>query len=141
MLLDNYFIRHMQGFAWYLSAKYHALLVFIEHRYYGESMPFGSTSYKDASHFQFLTSEQALADFSDVITDIKVLKSNAELELNCTKPQTAFIHYFILQKQLNTTVPAFAIGGSYGGRYYRPTQLGRGHSVLQLSRQQLPHNL
>lgn len=47
--------------------------MFIEHRYYGESLPFGSDSYKDAEHLNFLSSEQALADFATIITDIKVL--------------------------------------------------------------------
>lgn len=61
-----------QGFAWDLAANFHSLLVFIEHRFYGESLPFGPASYQDAEHLQFLSSEQALADFATVITDLKV---------------------------------------------------------------------
>lgn len=55
-----------------LSARLKALVIFIEHRYYGESLPFGKDSYQDKYHLGYLTSEQALADFATLITDIKV---------------------------------------------------------------------
>lgn len=61
-----------QGFAWDLAATYHGLLIFIEHRYYGESLPFGSSSYQDTQHLNFLSSGQALADFAVIITATKV---------------------------------------------------------------------
>ena len=61
-----------QGFAWDLASTFQGLLIFVEHRYYGESLPFGSASYQDAQHLNFLSSEQALADFVDVIADVKV---------------------------------------------------------------------
>ena len=55
-----------------LSVHFKALIVFIEHRYYGESLPFGADSYKDADHLQYLNSQQALADFASGIKAIKV---------------------------------------------------------------------
>ena len=61
-----------QGFTWDLAATYHSLLIFIEHRYYGKSLPFGPLSYQDPSHLNYLSSGQALADYATVITDIKV---------------------------------------------------------------------
>ena len=61
-----------QGFIFDLSAKLNALVVFIEHRYYGESLPFGNASYQDKEHLGYLTSAQALADFALLITDVKV---------------------------------------------------------------------
>ncbi|XP_047127027.1 lysosomal Pro-X carboxypeptidase isoform X1 [Hydra vulgaris] len=79
------------GFMWDIAEEFSAMLVFAEHRYYGESMPFGSDSYKDASHLGYLTSEQALADFAVLIDYIKV-----------SVPATS-------------ESPFIAFGGSYGG--------------------------
>ena len=61
-----------QGFIFDLSAELSALVIFIEHRYYGESLPFGPASFKDKQHLGYLTSEQALADFAILITEVKV---------------------------------------------------------------------
>ncbi|KAH9660410.1 prolylcarboxypeptidase-like protein [Citrus sinensis] len=62
------------------------------HRYYGDSMPFGSfdEAFRDANTLGFLSSTQALADCAQLITDVK---RNLSAE-NC---------------------PVIAIGGSYGG--------------------------
>jgi lysosomal Pro-X carboxypeptidase len=45
-------------------------VVFAEHRYYGTSLPFGNKSF-DLPYIHYLTSEQALADFAYIITDLK----------------------------------------------------------------------
>lgn len=79
------------GFMWDIAPEFNALLVFAEHRYYGKSMPFGADSYKNKTVLNFLTSEQALADFAELITFIKA-----------TIPGTA-------------GSPVVAFGGSYGG--------------------------
>lgn len=44
-----------------------------QHRYYGESLPYGSRdeAYKNATTLSFLTAEQALADYAVLITDLK----------------------------------------------------------------------
>lgn len=57
------------GFMWDLVKEIPGTLVFCEHRFYGKSMPFGnqSNSYKSPEHLGYLTSEQALADFADLV--------------------------------------------------------------------------
>ncbi|KAJ6367298.1 hypothetical protein OIU77_003618 [Salix suchowensis] len=61
------------GFVWEIAPLFGAMVLFPEHRYYGESVPFGSReeAYKNASTFSYLTAEQALADFAVLITDLK----------------------------------------------------------------------
>ncbi|GFR73280.1 lysosomal Pro-X carboxypeptidase, partial [Elysia marginata] len=76
---------------WDIAPQFNAMLVFAEHRYYGKSMPFGADSYKNKTVLNFLTSEQALADFAEIINFIK-----------STVPGAA-----------GSRVVAF--GGSYGG--------------------------
>ncbi|XP_066377050.1 uncharacterized protein [Miscanthus floridulus] len=78
------------GFMFDIAPKFGALLVFIEHRYYGESLPFGDDSYNSAKTEGYLTSTQALADFAILITS---LKRNLSAE----------------------TAPVVVFGGSYGG--------------------------
>jgi len=64
-----------------------AALVWAEHRYYGQTQPFGKESGK---HLQYLTMEQALADYAQLIRFLKRTWNSEE-----------------------STVVAF--GGSYGG--------------------------
>ncbi|XP_057313778.1 lysosomal Pro-X carboxypeptidase-like [Hydractinia symbiolongicarpus] len=79
------------GFMWDIAPEFSAMLVFAEHRYYGESLPFGKDSYKDSLHLGYLTSEQALADYASLIDHIRK-----------TIPTTK-------------SSPFIAFGGSYGG--------------------------
>jgi len=67
-----------KGFVWELAERFKALVVFAEHRYYGESLPFGNQSF-NLKNIHYLTSEQALADFAYIITD---LKSKNEFKLS-----------------------------------------------------------
>ncbi|KAG1358947.1 lysosomal Pro-X carboxypeptidase [Cocos nucifera] len=78
------------GFMLDIAPKFHALLVFIEHRFYGESMPFGKKSYESAEALGYLTSTQALADYAVLI---RSLKQNLSAEAS----------------------PVVVFGGSYGG--------------------------
>ncbi|KAK2994317.1 hypothetical protein RJ640_009458 [Escallonia rubra] len=78
------------GFMLDIAPKFQALLVFIEHRFYGESMPFGNDSYKSAETLGYLNSQQALADFAVLI---RSLKQNLSSEAS----------------------PVVVFGGSYGG--------------------------
>ncbi|CAH8849494.1 unnamed protein product, partial [Trichobilharzia szidati] len=79
------------GFIWKLAQELNASVVFAEHRYYGESLPFGNVSFKDRSHFGYLTAEQALADFVLLINQLRT-------NYSCF-----------------TSSPVIAFGGSYGG--------------------------
>ncbi|CAI5964176.1 unnamed protein product [Closterium sp. NIES-65] len=56
-----------------IAVEFGALVVGPEHRYYGESMPFGSEkeSFSNASTRAFLTTEQAMADMAVLLTALK----------------------------------------------------------------------
>ena len=67
-----------------------ALLVYAEHRYFGESMPFGEQSF-DLQNVGFLSVAQALADYALIVQELK--------------------------RELNLQNAVFiAVGGSYGMR-------------------------
>ncbi|KAL5704267.1 lysosomal Pro-Xaa carboxypeptidase [Ranunculus cassubicifolius] len=59
------------GFMTDNAPRFKALLVYIEHRYYGESMPFGEESYHNSSTLGYFSSTQALADYAELIIDLK----------------------------------------------------------------------
>ncbi|KAL1345520.1 hypothetical protein HN51_019248 [Arachis hypogaea] len=80
------------GFLTDNAASFSALILYIEHRYYGKSMPFGSRkeAMKNASTIGYFNSAQALADYAQVIIHVK--------------------------KTLHAkNSPVIVIGGSYGG--------------------------
>nr|DAD27633.1 TPA_asm: hypothetical protein HUJ06_029101 [Nelumbo nucifera] len=80
------------GFLSENAPKFNALIVFIEHRYYGKSVPFGSRdeAFRDASTLGYFSSSQALADYAEIILAIK---KNLSAERS----------------------PVIVVGGSYGG--------------------------
>ncbi|KAG8644685.1 hypothetical protein MANES_11G154400v8 [Manihot esculenta] len=74
------------------AVRFNALLLYIEHRYYGKSIPFGSReeALKNGSTRGYFNSAQAIADYAEIILHVK--KSfRAE------------------------NSPVIVIGGSYGG--------------------------
>ncbi|VAI93033.1 unnamed protein product [Triticum turgidum subsp. durum] len=78
------------GFMFDIAPQFGALLVFIEHRFYGESQPFGNDSSQSPDTLGYLTSTQALADFAVLITSLK-------------------------QNLSAVDAPVVVFGGSYGG--------------------------
>lgn len=79
------------GLMWYWAHDFGAMIVFAEHRFYGVSLPYGSTFNETPSHFGYLTSEQALADYAELLTYMKETIDGAE------------------------NSPVIVFGGSYGG--------------------------
>uniref|UniRef100_A0A1Y9HDP7 Lysosomal Pro-X carboxypeptidase n=1 Tax=Anopheles funestus TaxID=62324 RepID=A0A1Y9HDP7_ANOFN len=79
------------GFMWELAPKLKATLLFIEHRFYGHSLPFGNTSFDSPKNLGYLNSEQALADFALVLRTLNPINGT------------------------NRARPVIAFGGSYGG--------------------------
>jgi lysosomal Pro-X carboxypeptidase len=77
------------GLMWENAAEFGAMLVFAEHRYFGQSKPFGASHASE--HLQFLSTAQALADYAVLITHLKedVLRQRS--------------------------LPVIGFGGSYGG--------------------------
>lgn len=57
-----------------LAQEFGALVVFGEHRYFGESLPFGDFSY-ETENLKMLTVEQAMFDYVDLIKKIKTEES------------------------------------------------------------------
>ncbi|KAJ6853763.1 lysosomal Pro-X carboxypeptidase-like [Iris pallida] len=81
------------GFMFDVAPDFKALLLFIEHRYYGESIPFGGdkdVAFANATTLGYLSTTQALADYATLITDLKK---------NLSSEQS----------------PVVVLGGSYGG--------------------------
>jgi lysosomal Pro-X carboxypeptidase len=77
--------------------RMNALLIEVEHRYYGKSFPFTNLT---TSNYQYLTMEQVMADTKSIVEAVRA---------NYSVPQG---------------VPAVVLGGSYGGQlaiYHRIT--------------------
>lgn len=83
------------GFLCEISPVFNALLVFVEHRYYGKSLPFGKSSFDNLEKLKYLSTAQALADFVCVIDELKKI--------------------YLADMVTNDTFPIVAFGGSYGG--------------------------
>ncbi|XP_042898313.1 dipeptidyl peptidase 2 isoform X1 [Parasteatoda tepidariorum] len=77
------------GYMFKIAPQFQALVVFVEHRYYGKSLPFGQDSFQPKS-IGLLSIQQALADYAFFLKSYKK-KLNAD---DC---------------------PVIAFGGSYGG--------------------------
>lgn len=60
------------GFLWEAAEKLQAMVVFAEHRYYGESFPFGSPETAlSPQNISYLTVEQAMEDFNTLQVHIR----------------------------------------------------------------------
>ncbi|XP_054167526.1 lysosomal Pro-X carboxypeptidase-like [Oppia nitens] len=87
---DIFMFANNTGFMWENARRFRAMVLFAEHRYYGKSIPFGKLD-RNLQHLGYLTTEQALADFAELLEFI-----------NDTEPKAA-------------NSPVVTFGGSYGG--------------------------
>ncbi|GMN56144.1 hypothetical protein TIFTF001_025260 [Ficus carica] len=80
------------GFLTDNAPEFKALLIYIEHRYYGKSVPFGSReeALRNASTLGYFNSAQAIADYAEVLLHVK-------------------------QRFQAEESPVIVVGGSYGG--------------------------
>ncbi|KAJ6247425.1 protease s28 pro-x carboxypeptidase-related [Anaeramoeba flamelloides] len=78
------------GYPVELASKYNALVVSLEHRYYGVSLPFGEESHTN-ENLQYLHTEQVLEDFAQ------------------------FRHHIFEKYNLASTTKVFGFGCSYSG--------------------------
>lgn len=102
---------------WEIAQEFQALLVFAEHRYYGESMPYGNSSFANQSRLGYLTSQQALADYVDLITFLK--QSNGTQKEHQHRHQKSHkssdARLAADRGNRSSSNPTIAFGGSYGG--------------------------
>lgn len=89
------------GFMWEQGSEFNALLVFAEHRYYGESMPYTQDEIIDSTaKLSYLTTDQALEDYAVLIDYL-------------SKNTWGYSHQFSADSSDDSAIIGF--GGSYGG--------------------------
>ncbi|KAI2800141.1 hypothetical protein BLOT_014051 [Blomia tropicalis] len=88
---DIFSFANNTGFMWENAPRFNAMNLFMEHRYYGESLPYGNKSFNELKYKGYLTVEQALADYAEFVTEFKQHTPGAR------------------------DSPVIVIGGSYGG--------------------------
>eukprot|EP01083_Nonionella_stella_P254060 873548_1 len=89
------------GLMWEQAENFNALLIFAEHRYYGESLPYSQEDIiDDTQKLKYLTTDQALQDYAVLID---YLKHNT----------FGYAHEFNGQSSIQS--PIIGFGGSYGG--------------------------
>jgi lysosomal Pro-X carboxypeptidase len=87
---DIFMFANNTGFMWENAKQFNAMVLFPEHRYYGQSIPYGKLN-RNLSDIGYLTTEQALADFAEFLQHIKDTVPGAQKS------------------------PVVVFGGSYGG--------------------------
>ena len=105
------------GLMWEMAAQEstNALLVFAEHRYYGLSRPKDMDDVKKSprDRLAYLTSEQALADYADLLRHVKERDIPEIIDARFANEQKTKANAFERYDAERVAVVAF--GGSYGG--------------------------
>ncbi|KAI5632057.1 serine carboxypeptidase s28 domain-containing protein [Phthorimaea operculella] len=104
---------------WDIAEEFKAKIVFAEHRYYGESMPFGNKSLHN-ENIGYLTAAQALADYADLINYLQGDKLSPSYPVIAFGAPQALADYadlinYLQGDKLAPSYPVIAFGGSYGG--------------------------
>ena len=106
------------GWMFELAESFNAALVFVEHRFYGRSMPWdgnATLSYANFSTLSLLTSEQAIADYVQFVEWMRDGGKDNE------------VGPFSACRGNCSSIPVIVFGGSYGGMlaawYHRSTAL------------------
>lgn len=99
--IQSYVNETYSGFVWQLSQKLGAKLVFAEHRYYGSSIPLSSFSY------QYLSSQQALADFALLASNLSSASSPSRV-IAVGGSYSGMLAVWLRQKFPNVFYGAFA---------------------------------
>ena len=106
------------GLMWEMSASQgtRALLVFAEHRYYGRSRPSAMDDVSEAprDRLAFLTAEQALADYAELLSHVK-RNDLPRIIRGRTRRETAGASSRVSAFDVDPSVAVVAFGGSYGG--------------------------
>ncbi|CAH1109171.1 unnamed protein product [Psylliodes chrysocephalus] len=111
------------GFLFDIAPTFNAMIVFIEHRYYGRSLPFGNTSFASLENLRYCMSTQALSDFAYLLND---LKKNLSDTSHATGPFIAFGGYYagtlsallrlrypdLIKGAITSSAPMFYLPGS-----------------------------
>ena len=105
------------GWMFELAQSFNAMLVFVEHRFYGRSMPWGGNetlSYANVSTLSLLTSEQAIADYVHFVDWMRAGGDESE------------VGPFTPCRGNCSSIPVIVFGGSYGGMlaaWYAPAHI------------------
>ena len=94
------------GWMFELAQSFNAMLVFVEHRFYGRSMPWegnATLSYANVTTLSLLTSEQAIADYVQFVDWMRGGGHETE------------VGPFSQCRGNCSSIPVIVFGGSYGG--------------------------
>uniref|UniRef100_A0A914MXQ7 Uncharacterized protein n=1 Tax=Meloidogyne incognita TaxID=6306 RepID=A0A914MXQ7_MELIC len=64
------------GFIWDIAPEFNAALIYVDHRYFGKSLPFGDDSFSNISMIGYLSTEQK-KDYRKKITKFKKFTCNS----------------------------------------------------------------
>ncbi|XP_067000532.2 lysosomal Pro-X carboxypeptidase isoform X2 [Anabrus simplex] len=101
------FFAENAGFVWEVAAIYKAMIVFAEHRYQGWSKPYGNYAFSSLRFLGYLTVEQTLKDFANLIIH---LRSSSSLLSNSPVITMGFGYSGALAAWMKVRYPHLVLG-------------------------------